>query len=296
MNRFDNSDDKDITVIRNRILLGVGGLVTLFTLLGTFSIVEPGERGVLVILGKPSETVLEEGFHFKLPYISYIKTLSIRVQKTESHAEAATKDLQRVTATVALNWNLDPKTVNTMYRTVGDEHQISETIISPAVNEVLKASTAKMTAEEVLTKRMELKKTIDDMLLSRLSAYNIIVRDISLVNLDFTTEFNHAVEAKQIAEQKSKQAEYEAQMATQQAKAAVNKAKGEAEANLTIARAQAEGQKLLKQSLTADVLKLEYLKKWDGVLSQVTIGSGAGVMFDVSKLVTKKVKTEKEEE
>lgn len=294
MSRFDNSDDKEISVIRNRILLGVGGLLGLFTLLGTFSIVEPGERGVLVTLGKPSETVLEEGFHFKLPFISYIKTLSIRVQKTESHAEAATKDLQRVTATVALNWNLDPKTVNTMYRTVGDEHQISETIISPAVNEVLKASTAKMTAEEVLTKRMELKKTIDDMLLSRLSAYNIIVRDISLVNLDFTTEFNHAVEAKQIAEQKSKQAEYEAQMATQQAKAEVNKARGEAEANLTRARAQAEGQKLLKQTLTADVLKLEYLKKWDGVLPSVLTGSSGSVMLNINS--DKKAKSVKEEE
>lgn len=293
MGKIDLTNGGGVSVIRNRILLGFGGLLGLFTLLGAFSIVEPGERGVLVTLGKPSETVLEEGFHFKFPYISYIKTLSIRVQKTESHAEAATKDLQRVTATVALNWNLDPKTVNTMYRTVGDEHQISETIISPAVNEVLKASTAKMTAEEVLTKRMELKKTIDDMLLARLSAYNIIVRDISLVNLDFTPEFNHAVEAKQIAEQKAKQSEYEALMATQQAKAAVNKAKGEAEANLTIARAQAEGQKLLKQTLTADVLKLEYLKKWNGELSQISIGSGAGIMFDVSKLV--KTKPTKEE-
>lgn len=259
-----------------------GGLLAIVLLLGSFSIVSPGERGILVTLGKPSNVVLEEGPHFKFPIISSIKTISVRVQKSEAESEAATKDLQRLHAKVALNWNIDPATVNTLYTSVGDEFAITERIINPAVSEVLKASTAKMTAEEVLTRRMELKKTIDELLLSRLAAYNIIVRDISLVNLDFTAEFNKAVENKQIAEQEAKQAEYNAQRATQDAKAAVNTAKGEAEASLTKARAQAEGQKLLKQTLTKDVLQLEYLKKWNGKLPQVLTGNGSGIMLNLN--------------
>lgn len=265
----------------------VGGLFLFALTLGSYSIVGPGERGVLVTLGKPSDTVLDEGPHFKFPFISSVKLISVRVQKTESHSEAATKDMQKVNATVALNWNLDPKTVNTMFRNVGDEHEISERIINPAVSEVLKAATAKMTAEEVLTRRMELKTTIDEMLTTRLGAYNVIIKDISLVNLNFTDEFNHAVEKKQIAEQEAKQAEYNAQRATQDAKATVNAAKGEAEASLTKARAQSQGQQLLRQTLTADVLQLEYLKKWDGHLPTVLAGSASGIMLNIKQSDTK---------
>lgn len=263
-----------------------GGLLALTLFFGSYSVVSPGERGVLVTLGKPSPIVLDEGFHFKFPFVSDVKIISVRVQKTESTSEAATKDLQRITAKVALNWNLDPKTVNDMYRSVGDEHAISDRIINPAVSEVLKAATAKMTAEQVLTHRMELKKTIDEMLVARLTTYNIIVRDISLVNLDFTVEFNHAVEAKQIAEQQAKQAEYVTSKAIQEAKAEVNRARGEAESNLTRARAQAEGQKLLRQTLTKDILQLEYLKKWDGKLSTVAVGNSAGVILDLKSLTS----------
>ena len=172
-----------------KLIIGsVLGLLGLITLLSSFTIVSPGERGVKVTLGKASDTVLEEGFHLKAPFISRVEIISVRIQKTESKSEAATKDLQRVGAVLALNWNLDPKLVNQMFKSVGDERAIAERIINPAVSEVLKAATAKMTAEEVLTKRLELKQTIDEMLVKRLNAYNIIVKDISLVDLDFTEQ------------------------------------------------------------------------------------------------------------
>lgn len=269
-----------------------GGLTAIALFFGSFSTVGPGERGVLVVLGKTSQEVLNEGPHFKLPFISYIRTMSIRVQKSEDQSEAATKDLQRVGAKVALNWTINPESVGKMLREVGDESAIDNNLIAPAVSEVLKAATAKMTAEEVLTRRMELKQTIDDMLIKRLTSYGLIIKDISLVDLNFTNEFNHAVEAKQIAEQQAKQAEYVAQKATQDAKASVNTARGQAESNLAIARAEAEaslvkaraqseGQKLLKQTLTSDVLQLEYLKKWNGQLPQVMSGKNSGMILNL---------------
>jgi prohibitin 1 len=280
------------------------GFAVFVVLMGSFSTVGPGERGVMVTLGKTGDSVLGEGPHFKFPFISSIRTMSIRVQKSQDKTEAATKDLQRVTATVALNWTINPESVGKMLREVGTEESIEVNIINPAVSEVLKASTAKMTAEEVLTKRMELKHSIDEMLIKRLTSYGLIVKDISLVDLDFTREFNHAVEAKQIAEQEAKQAEYNAQKAAQDAKAAVNKAKGEAESNIALAnaeaksslvksRAQAEGQKLLKQTLTKDVLQLEYLRKWNGQLPSVLTGNGNGVMLNVP---TQTSETESDEE
>lgn len=267
-------------IFNNRKKLFIGFLLFI-TALGSFSSVQPGERGVLVVMGKTSEEVLGEGPHFKLPFISYIKTMSVRVQKSEDQAEAATKDMQRVGAKVALNWTIDPQSVGKMLREVGTEESIENNIIAPAVSEVLKAATAKMTAEEVLTRRIELKNTIDEQLIKRLHAYGLVIKDISLVNLEFTHEFNRAVEEKQIAEQQAKQAEYVAMKATQDAKAAVNTAKGEAEAKLIEAKALSEGQKLLKQTLTKDVLQLEYLKKWDGKLPTVLTGNSSGIIMNL---------------
>lgn len=274
-------------------VLGGLAILALVTGLNSFSTVGPGERGVMVTMGKTGTDVLGEGPHLKLPFVSTIKTMSIRVHKSQDSSEAATKDMQRVGATVALNWTINPESVADMYRNVGTEETIETNIIAPAVSEVLKAATAKLTAEEVLTKRLELKSSIDEMLIKRLTSYGLVVKDISLVDLNFTQEFDKAVEDKQIAEQQAKQAEYNAQKATQDAKAQVNAAKGQAESNLAIAKAdakaqlikakaQAEGQRLLRQNLTKDILKLEYLKKWDGQLPSVLTGSTSAVMLNLS--------------
>lgn len=262
-------------------IYGVLGIFAFITFMGSYGTVGPGERGVRIIMGKTGEEVLGEGPHLKAPFFSEIKTMSIRVKKSEDQTEAATKDMQRVGAKVALNWTINPESVGKMLREVGSEESIENNIIAPAVAEVLKAATAKMTAEEVLTKRMELKHTIDEQLIARLTAYGLIVRDISLVNLEFTNEFNHAVEQKQIAEQQAKQASYVAEKATQDAIAVVNTAKGDADATLVKAKAQAQAQQLLKQTLTKEVLTLKYLETWNGQLPQVMTGSGSGLMLNL---------------
>jgi len=246
--------------------------------LGSFSIVNPGERGVMVTLGKTGTDILNEGPHLKLPFISSIKTMSIRVKKSEDVTEAATKDMQKVIAKIAINWTINPDSVGKMLREIGSEESVQNNIIAPAVAEVLKASASKMTAEEVLTKRMELKHSIDEALIVRLKQYGLIVKDISLVDLDFTKEFNHAVEQKQIAEQQAKQAEYVALKATQDAVAKVNAAKGEADSLLLNATAQAKAQALLKQNINKDLLALEFYKKWNDVLPQVMSGSNGLIM------------------
>lgn len=262
---------------------GGGAILAFILVFGSFAVVGPGERGIRVTMGKTGDEVLGEGPHLKLPLVGSIKTMSIRVKKSTDKTEAATKDMQKVTADIAINWTINPDSVGKMLREVGTEESIEINVIGPAVAEVLKAATSKMTAEEVLTKRMELKHAIDEALITRLGNYGLIVKDISLVDLDFTKEFNHAVEQKQIAEQEAKQAEYVALKATQDAVAAVNTAKGEADSLLLNATAQAKAQNLLKMSLTKDVLALEYLKKWNGVLPQVMSGAnGGGILMNLT--------------
>lgn len=252
----------------------IGSVIGVFFILGTFTVIPTGSRGVVTHFGKVKDGILDEGIHLKLPIISSVEKLSIQVQKTEADAAAASRDIQEVKATFVINWHLSPTSVNKMYQEIGQLYEVNEKIIHPAVQEVLKAATAKRTAEEILTKRLELKQEIDEQLVKRLEQYHVTVNDISITNLSFTTEFNKAVESKQIAEQSAKRAEYVAQQAKNEAVAAVNKAHGEAEAKIEIAKAEAESQRLVRQTITPEILQQRAIEKWNGEFPQV-MGSGA---------------------
>ena len=177
------------------------------------------------------------------------------MQKQESSAEASSKDLQDVFTDVALNWHIIPDEANAIFQQIGDEPQIVDRIINPAVEEVLKAVMAKYTAEEIITKRGEVKGGVDDFLTTRLATYHIAVDDISLVHVHFSERFSDAVEAKQIAEQEAKRGEFLALKAVKEAEVKVNLAKGEAEV-----------QRLLRDNLTAELLERQAIEKWNGKL------------------------------
>ncbi len=246
-----------------RFLIG-GGVILFFLLfLRPFAIVNAGERGVVMRFGRVQEGVLDEGLHFIVPFVTAVKNLSVRVQRSDIKAQAASKDLQDVTTEMALNWHIDPVKVNTVFQRIGDETQILERIINPAVSEVLKAATAKKNVEEILTKRTELKEEIDRALKTRLANYGLAVDDVSLVDFGFSPEFNKAIEAKQIAEQEAKQAEFVALKASKDAEAEVNRAKG-----------QAEAQRLQRLTLTGELLQKQAIEKWDGKFPTYMGGNG----------------------
>lgn len=221
------------------------------------TIVGPGERGVSVSLGKASKDPLEPGVHFWFPFIRGIKTINVQIQKTEIDATAATKDLQETKTHIALNWHVATADVARLYTEIGREDDVIERVIIPTFNEVLKQASSKKTAEEVLTLRVEMKNEIDKEMVDRLKKYGIFVDDVNIVNVKFGNEFEKAIEAKQVAEQRAKQAHYEALQAEQGAIAEINKAKG-----------QAEAQRLLKQSIDDSLLRLRAIEKWDGHFPQ----------------------------
>ena len=232
-------------------------LLVLSLLIGfnSFVILNPGQAGVISILGKAREGVLLEGIHFKPPLVSFVDIYDLTVQKFEVPAESSTKDLQDLSASFAINFRLDPSSVVEIRRKQGTLANIVSKIIAPQTQESFKIAAAKRTVEEAITKRNELKQDFDDALSQRLEKYGIIVLDTSVVDLDFSPEFAKAVEEKQIAEQRAKRAIYVAQEAEQEAQADINRAKGKAEA-----------QRLLAETLKAQggqlVLQKEAIQAW----------------------------------
>ncbi|MEG4068786.1 prohibitin family protein [Microcoleus sp. Pol11C2] len=264
-----NKKNKDVYIAVQLALV----IVLLAILSKFFVIVNAGERGVVMQFGKVQEQVLGEGIHLIFPTVYTVKKLTVRVQKQESSAEASSKDLQDVFTDVALNWHIIPEEANAIFQQIGDEKEVIARIIDPAVEEVLKAVMAKYTAEEIITKRGEVKAAVDDYLTLRLVTYHIAVDDISLVHVHFSERFSEAVEAKQIAEQEAKTGEFLALKAVKQAEAKVNLAKGEAEV-----------QRLLRDNLTPELLERQAIEKWDGKLPLI-VGDGGKNLLDLRKLV-----------
>jgi prohibitin 1 len=245
------------------ILLTIAALVGL----SSYVIINPGQAGVLSTLGKARDGVLLEGVHFKPPLVSNVDIYDLTVQKFEVPAQSSTKDLQQLTASFAINFRLDPLQVVAIRRTQGTLQNIVSKIIAPQTQESFKIAAARRTVEEAITKRDELKKDFDEALGERLEKYGIVVLDTSVVDLNFSLEFSRAVEEKQIAEQRAQRAVYIAREAEQEAEATINRAKG-----------QAEAQRLLRETLTAELLQKQAIEKWDGKFPQV-LGSNGAVPF-----------------
>lgn len=233
------------------ILLGLALLV----IINSFVIVNPGQAGVISILGKARDGALLEGIHFKPPLVSVVDVYDVTVQKFEVPAESSTRDLQDLSARFAINFRLDPVEIVSIRRKQGTLENVVSKIIAPQTQESFKIAASRRTVEEAITQRAELKQDFDEALDARLQKYGIIVLDTSVVDLTFSPEFAKAVEDKQIAEQRARRAVYVAQEAEQQAQADINRAKGKAEA-----------QKLLAETLKAQggelVLQKEAIQAW----------------------------------
>ncbi len=228
--------------------------------LGSFTVVEPGEKAIIIRFGT-IQRVLEPGMSFKAPLIDKVVTLDMQVQKLETEATAASKDLQNTRATIAVNYQLEPSNESLLYSTIGLAYRT--TILSPAVQESVKAATAKYTAEELITKREAVREEIRKNLKERLTNRYIIVTDVNIINFAFSESFNEAIEAKVTAEQ--------------QALAAKNKleqTKYEADQRVVQAKAEAEAIRIQSEALKENkgLVELEAVKKWNGILPTYLMG------------------------
>ncbi len=237
---------------------------------------QAGQRGIVLQLGAVKPVVLTEGFHFKIPFIQQILPIDVRVQKAQTDQTAASKDLQVVTTTVAVNFHLHPEQVNKLYQGVG--LAFKERIVDPAVSEALKAVTAQYTAEELISKRSEVSVKVKDVLSTKLATYFMTLDEINITEFKFSTEFNNAIEQKQIAEQQALKAKLDLQRIEIEAKQKIESAK-----------AEAESLRLQKQEVTPELVELrkieaqlEAIKKWDGKLPNVT--GGAVPFVDVNNI------------
>ena len=231
--------------------------------------VEAGNIGIVTRFGAINR-VAYPGINFKLPFIEKVVPLSIRTQKDEVAATAMSENLQVVTSLIAVNYHLDGNRAQEVYQNVGSNY--AEIIVAPAIQNTFKAVTAQFSAEELITKRDEVRMMAEEELTKQLEPYFIVVENFNIVNFDFSEEYQNAIEAKQVAQQ---------QVETSKQKLA--QAEIDAQTVIAQAQGQADAQKALKDTgaLTEEYLQYLFLTKWNGVLPSV-MGS-VSPMIDVSR-------------
>jgi prohibitin 2 len=244
-----------------RVAIAIVALLVL-AWLSPFGVIGPGERGVHMRFTAVTGKVFGEGLYFVLPHIEKVQKVNIQIQKEEMRADAASRDLQTVHIVVAMNYHIDPNRVAKIFQEVGVQYK--ERIIDPAMQEGVKASTAKFTAEELITRREAVREDAKTQLKTRLEAMGIVVDEFNIVNFEFSKVFNDAIEAKVTAEQSALAAKNKLEQIKFEAEQRVAEAKGKAEA-ITI-----ESNALRSNP---QILEMRALEKWNGTLPQVTGGA-----------------------
>ena len=257
-----------------KLIVTVGIILFILIFFRPWVQVGAGQRGVVLNFGAVQEQVLEEGLHFRIPVMQEIALMDVKIQKAETDAAAASADLQDVSSRIALNYHVVPDKANVVYQKIG--MQFKERIIDPAIQEVVKAVTAKYSAEELITKRPAVSEAMRVALADRLRANNIAVDAFSIVIFSFSKVFTEAIEAKQTAEQLALKAKRD-----------LERIKIEADQKITAARAEAESLRLQRANISPDLIELrrieanmKAIEKWNGILPQVT-GGGAIPMIGV---------------
>lgn len=245
----------------------IGTLFVLSVLFAGFYTVEPGFTAIHVRLGKILSQKKESGYYFKIPVIDSIASFDLRIRKAfpDIETKAMSKDLQPVSVGMVVNYKID--NALQLYQEIGSEFE--RIIIDPFTQESVKAIIAKFTAEDLIQRRHEAKELVISELAARLKSRFILLVDFNFTHLDFSHEFIKAVEDKQIAEQRAKQA-----------KNLTEKVREEALQTRMRAEAEAFSLNAKKAAVTAELIRLQEIEaqvkaieKWNGVLPNVTGGA-----------------------
>lgn len=218
-------------------LLGAGGFVGLMLSGNNFLFnVEAGHRAIKFhrLSGVSSDTY-EEGTHLVMPWFERPITFDTRTRPRTISSPTGTRDLQMVNISVRSLVRPDDTKLAEIYRHLGVNYD--EKILPSIVNEILKSVIAQFNASELVQQREEVSRLIRQRLTERARDFNILLDDVSITHLNFSHEYEKAIESKQVAHQQAERARFRVLKAQEEKKNIIIKAMGEGESAKMIGQA-----------------------------------------------------------
>ncbi|MGF1575193.1 MAG: prohibitin family protein [Cyanophyceae cyanobacterium] len=264
--------------------LGFLLVLALFLLPRCLLVVQPGYEAVIFNRVVGTEIMpRREGVHLLIPVVQFpvlydvrTQTYSMASQSEDRNARvndsltALTADGQRVDLDISVRYRLDPARVATLHQNVGPSYLAK--IIRPASQAVVRNVIARYSAIGVYSEqRGEIQEAIQTELAELMQPEGILLQSLLLRNVEFSREFQSAIEAKQIAEQEKQREVFRVEQAELIKQRMIVKAEGDAES------IRLKGEAL---SASPDVIRLEYVRNLpDGIK---TIVSGQSTILNFS--------------
>ena len=283
--------------------------VTMF--LACTSTVPTGHTGILSTFGRVEDVSLGNGLNFHKPWQTIVTMTNKEQTFTESNVSFS-KDLQEVTYTYTVKYNLLPSAAPNIYKTVGVDY--FNILIKPQVNNSVKAAFGLREAEDMTETRTLIQSEINDSVAAYAQGYGIEAK-VFLDDFDFTDAYTNAIEAKQVAEQEALRDKTQQAMETERSRqlaertkiqaendAAIRKINADADAEAAKVKAQADfevaqleadaiaykGQKEAEAiaaqaaAITDEIVAYEYAQRWEGTLPTYMMGgNGALPIIDI---------------
>ncbi len=229
------------------------------------------------------------GIHFKLPLIQKAKTFTTQTQAYtmsvvaeegarygDDSLQAKTSDGQDIWVDLTIFFHIDAEQAPNLWKSVGDNYV--DTIIRPNTRGEIRLILSGYTAEDMYSalKRAEAQVKMEEALAPIFIEKGISLERITLRNVNFTTEFSAAVEAKQVEYQKIQKAQYELQRIEIEKQQKIVEAEGDAEAI-----------RLRGETLKANpaVIQYEFVQKMAPNVSWGILPSGSVPFLDISTFI-----------
>jgi len=227
-----------------------------------------GERGMKVTFGEVvSSKPLDEGLYFFLPMTTSLVTYNVKEQIVGVETIAFTKDIQKITLNMVVNFRVLEGEVINLHKNVGKDY--IKIAITPKIPDIAKNVIGKWEADEIVSKREEATSLITQQLRDAVKKNGIEIVVVNMTNIDFQDSFEEAVEAKQIAAQNAIKAKNETERVQE-----------EARQKLITAKAEAEAMEVRAQALTKNKSLVEYeaVQRWNGQLPVYMMGDAVPFM------------------
>ena len=273
----------------SQILTGVIALAILVSITGSFSVIAPGNTGVIFNLWTGSLRAVPQGIAWKMPFITNVQsyptalrtyTMVKRSNEGSSSGDDSidlpTLEGQHIRQDLSVTYNTSEERAAQVFKSFrgADITDIEATFIRRTIITVAQNVAGQMNLSEVISsKRNALQDQIQKHLTGELEKMGFLLDKVNLGASHLPPSLETQMQQKMAAQQQAQQAEYELQKQEMLAKANVAKAQGEAQSILVRAKAEAEGNRLLQSTLTQQLIQSKTIEKWNGILPQVTGGS-----------------------
>jgi regulator of protease activity HflC (stomatin/prohibitin superfamily) len=288
-NNFDFNSPDFMAKILSKAVLVVIALAALIFFFSSYSVISPGNTGVIFNVWTGSLRTVPQGIAWRFPFItdvqSYptaLRTYTMVKRSGEGSAEGddsidlPTKEGQHITQDISVTYNTSEESAAEVFKAFrgADIADIENTFIRRTIITVSQNTAGQMSLSEVISaKRNELQDNIQKNLTSELQKMGFHLDKVNLGASHLPQSLEKQMQEKMAAQQQAQQAEYELQKQQMLAKAEVAKAEGEAQSILVRAKAQAEANRLLQSTLSNNLIQSKAIDKWNGILPQVSGGS-----------------------